>query len=39
MLNLVIGLDSQKKINVVKTYKILEFLGDWSGFRDALNIF
>ena len=38
MLNLVIGLDSSKKINIVTTYKILEFLGDWGGFREALSI-
>ena len=35
---MVIGLDSFKKITVVKTYKMLEFLGDWSGFKDFVEI-
>lgn len=33
-----IGLDSFKKVSVVKTYKILEFLGDWGGFKEFLEI-
>ena len=35
---MILGLDSNKKENIIKTYKILEFLGDWSGFKDFLEI-
>ena len=35
---IIIGLDSYKKITVVKTYKMLEFLGDWSRFKDFVEI-
>ena len=35
---MVIGLDSTKNVSIVKTYKILEFLGDWGGFKEFLDI-
>ena len=37
-LTMVIGLDNNKKISVVETYKILEFLGDWCGFKDFFEM-
>ena len=38
ILSLMVGLDSFKKVSVVKTYKILEFLGDWGGFKEFFEI-
>ena len=38
ILSLMVGLDSFKQVSVVKTYKILEFLGDWGGFKEFLEI-
>ena len=35
---MIIELDSTKKVSIVKTYKILEFLGDWGGFKEFLEI-
>lgn len=32
------GLDSTKQINIITSYKLLEFLGDIGGFLEALEI-
>ena len=35
---LMIGLDSQKQVNIVTSYKMLGFFGDLGGFKEALSI-
>ena len=35
---MIIGLDSQKEIHVVNSYKLLGFIGDIGGFYEALSI-
>ena len=37
-ISITLGLDNNKKVNVVTTQKILEFLGDLGGFKEAVNI-
>jgi hypothetical protein len=38
LVRLVVGLDDSKRVSVVTTQKILEFLGDFGGFKEAVNI-
>lgn len=35
---MVFGLDSEKQVNVISSYKLLEFIGDQGGFLEALEI-
>ena len=35
---MILGLDSKKKISVITTYKLLEFLGDLGGFKQAVDL-
>lgn len=37
-LSLTLGLDDNKRVNVVTTQKALEFLGDLGGFKEAIDI-
>ena len=36
---LMVGLDSQKQVTIVTSYKLLGFFGDIGGFQEALSIF
>jgi hypothetical protein len=33
-----LGMDSEMKTHVLTSYKLLDFLGDLGGFKEALNI-
>jgi hypothetical protein len=35
---MIFGMDSEMKTHVLKSYKLLDFLGDLGGFKEALNI-
>ena len=35
---MLIGLDDNKRVSVVTTQKAFEFLGDFGGFKEAVNI-
>ena len=37
-LGVIIGMDAAKHIHVIKTYKLMEFLGDISGFKEFIEI-
>ena len=37
-LGVIVGMDSAKHMHIVKTYKLLEFLGDISGFKEFIEI-